>query len=47
MEIIAFMAAAMGLILAIDAHTKVGKLEKRLRENGLITNGDEPDDESN
>jgi hypothetical protein len=36
MEIIAFTAAAMAFIFAIDAQNKVGKLEKRLQENGLI-----------
>lgn len=36
MEIIAFMAAAMALIFAVDAQSKVGKLEKRLEEKGLI-----------
>ncbi|NKI34444.1 hypothetical protein HFP89_04615 [Wenzhouxiangella sp. XN79A] len=36
MEIIAFMAAAMALVFAADAQSKVGKLQKRLEEKGLI-----------
>jgi len=36
MEIIAFMAAAMAFIFAVDTQSKLGKLEKRLREKGLI-----------
>ena len=46
MEIIAFMAAAMAFIFAVDAQSKVGKLEKRLREKGLIDDKAERDEES-
>jgi hypothetical protein len=47
MEIIAFMAAAMALIIAIDAHGKVGRLEKRLREKGMIEDTSKQKGDSN
>jgi hypothetical protein len=46
MEIIAFMAAAMAFIFAADAQSKIGKLEKRLREKGLIDDEAASDEES-
>jgi len=36
MEFIAMMAAAMAFIFAIDAQSKVKKLEDRLKAKGLL-----------
>jgi hypothetical protein len=43
MEIVGWMVAVMALILAIDAQSKVGKLEKRLRARGLLDEGAKSD----
>lgn len=47
MEIITFMAVAMALIIAIDAQGKVGRLEKRLRERGIIEDTSKQEGDSN
>jgi len=46
MEFLTLMLAAMAFIFAIDAQSKVSKLEKRLRESGESGEEAKPDDDS-
>jgi hypothetical protein len=45
MEFFALMLAAMAFIFAIDAQSKVSKLDKRLRESGQRDEAAGPDDD--
>jgi len=46
MEVIGWMVAMMAMAFAIDAQSKVKKLEKRLQEKGVFEDGTERSDES-